>query len=147
MNLYHLGRPRGFTLMELLFAMAVVAILSAIALPSFADATRKARRLEAVSALLQLQLAQERWRADHARYGGSPAEIGFAVATAGGSYTLAIAEADEAGYVATATAASPQAGDTRCRTLKLVQRGGQTARLSVDATGTEAAGPRNPCWP
>jgi type IV pilus assembly protein PilE len=137
---------RGFTLIELLIAMAIAAILASIAVPSFADALRRARRVEAVGALLQLQLAEERWRADHARYSARPAELGIAPNTASGTYAITILEADESGFVATATAASLQTGDAPCRVLKLVARGGQVTHASVDAGGAESADPRNRCW-
>ncbi|MEW6706159.1 MAG: type IV pilin protein [Pseudomonadota bacterium] len=136
----------GFTLMELLIAMAVAAILASIAFPSFADAMRRARRAEAISTLLQLQLAQERWRSDHSRYSSQLGELGVPQASSSGLYRVAITEADEAGYTLTATAASLQAGDGPCRVLKLVQRGGRTTRSSVDATGTETTTLHNRCW-
>jgi type IV pilus assembly protein PilE len=137
---------RGFTLVELLIAMAIAAILASIAVPSFADALRRARRVDAVGALLQLQLAEERWRADHSRYSEAVAELCMAAATASGTYVVAIQEADESGFVATATAASLQAGDAPCRVLKLVARGGQVIHASQDANGVESSGPRNRCW-
>lgn len=138
---------RGFTLIELLIAMAIAAILASIAVPSFADALRRARRAEAVGALLQLQLAEERWRTDHTRYSETPAELGMPANTASGSYAIAVQEADETGFVATATAASLQAGDAPCRVLKLVARGGHVVHTSIDAGGVETSNPRNRCWP
>lgn len=137
---------RGFTLIELLIAMAVAAILASIAVPSFADALRRARRVDAVGALLQLQLAEERWRAEHSRYAETVAELGMAATTASGTYVVAIQEADESGFVAIATAASLQAGDAPCRVLKLVARGGRVIHASQDANGIESSGARNRCW-
>jgi len=137
---------RGFTLIELLIAMTVAAILATVAVPSFADALRRARRVEGVTALLALQLAQERWRTDHPRYSATLSELGTAAVTNTGAYTLAITEADETGYVAVATAAAPQAGDAPCRVLKIVQRGGQMRRGAVDAHGVESFDPRHRCW-
>lgn len=139
-------RGRGFTLIELMIAMAVAAILASIAVPSFADALRRARRVEAVGALLQLQLAQERWRSDHARYSDTLAELGAAPRTPSGLYAMAVEQADDNGFVATATAAELQAGDAPCRVLKLVARGGVVTHASVDAAGIENTSPRNRCW-
>jgi type IV pilus assembly protein PilE len=139
-------RPRGFTLIELLIAMVVAAILASIALPSFADALRRARRVEAMGALLQLQLAQERWRADHTRYSGQLTDLGIPANTPAGTYVVAVQEADDTGFVATATAATLQAGDTPCRVLKLVARGGSFVRASLDGAGVETTDPANRCW-
>ena len=61
-------RSRGFTLIELMIAVTVIGILSAIAAPSFMDPVRKARRLDAVVALFEIQQAQERWRAQYPCY-------------------------------------------------------------------------------
>ncbi|MGX2042140.1 type IV pilin protein [Methylocaldum sp. MU1018] len=44
---------RGFTLIELMIAVAVVGIVSAIAYPSYRDQVQKSRRSEAKSALLE----------------------------------------------------------------------------------------------
>ncbi|MBK7458565.1 MAG: prepilin-type N-terminal cleavage/methylation domain-containing protein [Betaproteobacteria bacterium] len=52
----------GFTLVELMIAVVIVALLASIALPSFMDSIRKSRRSEAFAALSAVQQAQERWR-------------------------------------------------------------------------------------
>lgn len=50
----------GFTLVELLIAVAIVAILAAIVYPSYQEHLRKAKRAEGKSALLRLLQLQER---------------------------------------------------------------------------------------
>jgi len=52
---------RGFTLIELMIAVTVVAILTAIALPSYQNSIRKSRRPDAKTALLDLASRQERY--------------------------------------------------------------------------------------
>ena len=54
----------GFTLLELLIVAVVVAVLAAIALPSYQDYVIKARRSEAKEALIRLALDQELFRAN-----------------------------------------------------------------------------------
>ena len=54
-------RGRGFTLIELMIAVAVVAILTAIAVPSYQSSVRKSRRQDAKTALLDLAARQERY--------------------------------------------------------------------------------------
>ncbi len=58
----------GFSLLELLIALSIVAILASITVPSYSSFVAKSRRTDAMSALLQLQLAQQRWRAANREY-------------------------------------------------------------------------------
>ncbi|MBL0296210.1 MAG: prepilin-type N-terminal cleavage/methylation domain-containing protein [Betaproteobacteria bacterium] len=62
----------GFTLVELMIAVVIVALLASIALPSFMDSIRKSRRSEAFAALSAVQQAQERWRGNHGSYAARP---------------------------------------------------------------------------
>src|SRR5262245_47223884 len=60
----------GFTLVELLVALAVTAILSAMAWPGYRATLQRAQRNDARLALLQLQVLQEGHYASHLRYAG-----------------------------------------------------------------------------
>ena len=54
------GRRRGFTLIELMIVVAIVAILAAIAYPSYQDSVRKSRRADTKSVLLEAAQWMER---------------------------------------------------------------------------------------
>lgn len=134
---------RGFTLLETLIAMLIVAVLSSLAVPGYQQVMHKARRIEARTALLQIQFLQERHYLNHFAYSdslaGSPADggLGSATTTPSGDYTLFIeTRADGQGYVAyaQATPAGRQAGDRSCRLF------------SIDAVGTVRSAPDNGPW-
>lgn len=50
----------GFTLIELMVAIAIMGILASVAYPSYIESVRKAKRVEGRAALLQLMQQQER---------------------------------------------------------------------------------------
>src|SRR4051812_10796503 len=59
---------RGFTLIELMIVVAVLAIIAAIAIPTYFSQVRKSRRSAAEGALQQIALLEERYRADNSGY-------------------------------------------------------------------------------
>ncbi len=59
---------RAFTLVEVLIALALIGILTALAYPSYASAIVKSRRAEGKAALLDAMLSQQRYYTDNNRY-------------------------------------------------------------------------------
>lgn len=143
------GQPRrGFTLIELVIAIALIAILAALSLPSFVDSVRKGRRSEALAALTAVQQAQERRRANVATYTGQLDDLKLSARTPNGHYAIAIDGADATGYAVTATAAGSQAGDERCAQLRLHVAGGNLHYGAACRSCTMASPPTDPhrCW-
>lgn len=68
------AKLRGFSLVELMIVVAIVAILVALALPSYSRYVRKANRGEAQQLLLNWANNQEIWRANDTDY-ASTADI------------------------------------------------------------------------
>lgn len=115
---------RGFTLVELMIAVAVVAILAAVGYPSFLSQIRKARRADAIDIASGVQQLQERYRANNPTYAASIAALGLASGlSARGYYTVssAPAAAPASGYTVTVSANSgtSQAADSGCTTMTL----------------------------
>lgn len=65
---WHVQKDRGFTLIELMITLAVVAILAAIAYPTYQDSVRKSRRADAKSVLLNAGQWMERFYTENNRY-------------------------------------------------------------------------------
>ncbi len=59
---------RGFTLIELLVAMVIIAILAAVALPSYQESVLKAKRAEGRAALMRTMQQQERYYSQKTSY-------------------------------------------------------------------------------
>ena len=129
------GCERGFTLIEVMIVVAIVAILATIALPSYQESVRKSRRADAVLALQRIQIEQEKFRAECPTYASNVAGtrtcngLGLTLATSSsdGYYTLNLPAVVNATtqYTATATAVTgtSQASDTGCTVLTLAVDG------------------------
>jgi type IV pilus assembly protein PilE len=86
-----MSRQRGFTLLELMIAVAIVAILAAVALPSYNDYITRSRFSEATAALANGRVAFEQYYQDARSYVGFPA-VACPADSAYWNYTCAAAE-------------------------------------------------------
>lgn len=134
-------RNQGLTLIELMVVLSIVAILSAIAYPSYLDFLQRGRRADGQAALMAVEAAQARWRVTHSTYTTTLGTGGLELpaTSADGYYTIAIASADASSYSVTATPVGTQAGDTACNPLKVEMN--KDATRPGQAIRTPAA-----CW-
>ncbi|WP_434630484.1 type IV pilin protein [Chromobacterium sp. CV08] len=121
----------GFSLLELLIALALVAIVVGIALPSYQGYMQRGRRSDALDALYQLQQAELRYRGFHAGYAAGLGDLQTPFAggiSRQGYYRLETGipsggqPASSYFIRATAVAGGAQSGDSECRTITLTQR-------------------------
>jgi type IV pilus assembly protein PilE len=109
---------KGFTLTELMITVAVIAILAAIAIPSYTGYMARTRRAEAVSALEMVALYEEKLMARDGIYGtlttavNDLAVVGLTNPNADASRNYTIAAAPNGNtFLATATGINAQAND------------------------------------
>ena len=131
-------RASGFTLIELMITVAIIAIIVAIALPNYRSYTLRSHRADAQAALLDMAARQERFLAQNNTYttvvdaanglnmGTTTSAEGYynisATACAGGNISTC--------YLLTAAATGSQLGDTECLSVtfdSIGTRGGTTA--------------------
>ncbi len=138
-------RLSGFTLVELMITVAILAIIAAIAVPAYTRQVQKARRTDARNALLDLAGREERWLSVANSYSQNTTDLGYTgawpVATTNGYYNVTVKVPDpnavsptNPSFIITATAVGTQANDTACATFSVNQLGQQFATPSAAAT-------------
>jgi type IV pilus assembly protein PilE len=104
-------KKNGFTLIELMVTVAVLAIIAAIAYPSYQEQMRKTYRSEAKAALMDAAAKAERHYTQFGNYGGT---IPIPATTENGYYSINLVAGTSASpqtFTITATRAGAQAAD------------------------------------
>ena len=131
----------GFTLIELMITVAIVAVIAAIAIPSYDNYVRETRRADAQISLVRVAQKQEQYHSMNSGYATALSDLGLSSESDEGFYSLALTNTGcSSGYVGcfqiTATATGPQSSDSSCATL------------SLDQSGTRSStGGATDCWP
>ena len=129
----------AFSLLELLVAMAIIAILIAVAYPNYIDYEAHAERNRAEAALLQLSSRMENYFSDNNKYEGADADaLGIANLENDLSYQLSVVDASDMHFTIQAAPIDAQATrDSECGTLTLTD----TNAREVSGEGNSDA-----CW-
>lgn len=113
-------RIRGFTLIELMITVVIVAILAAVALPSYTDYVRRGKIIEGTNALTTLRADMERYYQDTRVYGNvttpvaftSPCDSTKTSQISAGTFTISCPTFTDTAFTAQAVGSGPTANFT-----------------------------------
>lgn len=156
--MHHAFVPRrramhGFTLIELMITVAIVALLASIAYPAYTDSVLKGRRAEARTALVELMQQQERYMTQRNTYLAFTNSAGTTnPATAKDTFKVFSGdrEAGTAYWLSAATCAAPNNDIRTCVQLTAtpVRADPAAGNLSINSIGQKTCTGTNDkvCW-
>ena len=135
----------GFTLIELMIVVAIVAILSMVAYPAYKKQILKGHRVDAKSAVLEAAAREEKFFATNNRYSALATDLNYATLNVVSNgqqvvYVLNIATPTTTTYTITAVPSGDQQNDA-CYTYKIDNFGVQSNQTSGGAVNSTAG-----CW-
>lgn len=141
------ARSAGFTLIEMMIVVAIIAILSAVVMPSYAGYVQRSRLTEASAKLSDLRTKMEVYFQDNRKYGTSGTGCGVPVTASNSGYftftcylssdPAATTQTDDQSFVLHAVGSGAMVGFE----YTIDQSNGKQTRSFVAATGLPVA-----CW-
>lgn len=132
---------RGFTLMELMIVIAIVAILVSVALPAYQDSVLRSNRVAGKGILLDVASRQEQYFINNKEYADTLVKLGLPasyyidsensinVPSSDATYLITIARPTTSTYTLTATPQNNQVNDL-CGTYTLTESNVRTPTLA-----------------
>lgn len=125
---------KGFSLIELVVAIAIVGIIAAIAIPSYQGSMRKAIRSDAKAALMDVAARQERFFTENNSYTVTLSNLGYTGSNSPEGYYSLTAVAGPTGSITTSFTASASliasGNDSSCSLFRLSSNGAKSATSS-----------------
>ncbi len=141
------ARSAGFTLIEMMIVVAIIAILSAVVMPSYAGYVQRGRLTEANAKLSDLRTKMEVYFQDNRKYGTSGTGCGVSLASSNSNYftftcflsndPAATTQTDDQSFVLHAVGNAAMVGFE----FTIDQSSGKQTRSFIAATGLPVA-----CW-
>ena len=116
---------RGFTLIEVMITVAIIALLAAVAYPAYTDHLRKSRRAEAQSLMMNVALRQQQFLLDTRAYAADLSALQVTTPASVASYygvAMVVGTGAVPEFTVTATPLGAQEGD-KCGVLQLDEQG------------------------
>jgi type IV pilus assembly protein PilE len=124
-------RTFGFTLVELMVVLLIVAILAAVALPMYQSEVRESRRTDAKTAVLDLAAREEKYFSLNNNYTGSPINLGYASTSSSATFPQNVGSGYYQINVCVQTATVGQVTATACTTSTGNSTSGNTYVIAV----------------
>jgi type IV pilus assembly protein PilE len=119
-------KSHGFTLIELMIVVSIIAILAVIAFPAYNDSVTKARRADGMSALMEAMARQERFFTENNTYTTDLAVLPVPTDSQEGFYTLSAAACGTGIQSCVIMTAAPNGAQAHDGALTLNSRGQRT---------------------
>ena len=124
-------RSQGFTLIEVMIVVAIIAILAAVAVPSYRDYIRRGQQAEAFNALASFRAKMEQYYQDNRKYGTGSTCASDSTASSWNGFTAT----DRFSYACTIT-------DTTAQQAYSITATGSSGAVNGDAYSIDQNGNR-----
>lgn len=134
----------GFTLIELMISVVVLAILGSLAMASYRSSVLRSNRTDASTTVLRVAVAEEKYFLQNSQYtadlaSAAPTGLGIGATTPLGYYTLAVT-AGSTGSLATSWKVTASATGAQLKDIAACQT------LSIDDQGVRSPNDASGCW-